>query len=85
MKFILISSHRRSVIVDSKVNSIVLGLYKVIDEETEATPYMVSRDPDSERTWISRETAIEMLHEDDAVMASNVPAKIVVDLLGDAK
>ena len=84
MKYTLISTHLRVLSTDTGSVHNVVGLYKVTDE-AEGTPYFISRDPDLEKIWISEKSAAAMLREDDAVMASRVPSKLVVELLDDAK
>jgi hypothetical protein len=59
----------------------VVGLY-IVTDEAEGTPYFISRDPDSEKIWISKESAAEMLREDDAVLSSRVSPRLIIDLLG---
>lgn len=82
MNYKLISTHLRVMTNDTGSVTQCTGLYLSIDG-TEGTPYFISRDPDSERMWISKESAAEMLREEDAVLASRVPMKIIIDLLGD--
>ena len=80
----LISTHLRILTTDTESVHNIVGLY-IVTDEAEGTPYFISRDPDSEKIWISAETAAGMLREDDAVLASRVSPKLIIDLLDEAK
>jgi hypothetical protein len=77
----LISTHLRVLTTDAGSVHNVVGLY-IVTDEAEGTPYFISRDPDSEKIWISKESAAEMLREDDAVLSSRVSPRLIIDLLG---
>lgn len=84
MNYQLISTHLRVLTTDAGSVNNVVGLYKVTDE-AEGTPYFISKDPDSEKIWISEKSAAAMLREDGAVLASRVSPKLIIELLDDAK
>lgn len=76
----LISTHLRVMNESTQV----VGLYLSTDD-TGGTPFFVANDVDKERIWISKESAAEMIREDDAVMAAGVPIQIIIDLLDEGK